>query len=93
MLCCRLPELPEEEMAPGRWHGASIRAPTRSRSRSELKQVDTSFTAFHPYIQSATFACRCCHTEQGLTDSPRAKAIRSRAELKQVVHVQFSGLL
>lgn len=36
---CRLPELPQEEMAPGRWHGASIRAPRRSKSREELKQV------------------------------------------------------
>ena len=35
----RLPELPEEEMAPGRWHGASISAPRRSKSRQELKQV------------------------------------------------------
>ena len=32
-------ELPEEEMTPGRWHGASLGMPKRSTSREELKQA------------------------------------------------------
>ena len=36
---CRIPELPEEEMTPGRWNGASLRGPSRSTSRKELRQV------------------------------------------------------
>ena len=36
---CRIPELPEEEMTPGRWNGASLRGPKRSTSREELRQV------------------------------------------------------
>ena len=47
---CRLPEMPEEEMAPGRWHGASIRAPRRSKSREELKQVHQSTKTPATYI-------------------------------------------
>lgn len=31
--------LPEEEMTPGRWHGASLGMPKRSTSREELKQA------------------------------------------------------
>ena len=38
-LCCRVPELPEEDMTPGRWHGSSILGPRRSKSRNELKQI------------------------------------------------------
>ena len=37
--CCRIPELPEEEMTPGRWNGASLHGPKRSTSRKELRQV------------------------------------------------------
>ena len=32
-------ELLEEEMTPGRWHGASLGMPKRSTSRDELKQA------------------------------------------------------
>lgn len=34
-----MPELFEEEMTPGRWHGSSIGGPRRSKSRDELRQI------------------------------------------------------
>ena len=37
-------ELPEEEMTPGRWHGASLGMPKRSTSREELKQAIAAIT-------------------------------------------------
>ena len=79
--------MPEEEMEPGRWHGASIRAPRRSKSREELKQVIFyNSSSLTPHVNTAritmvcSLACMAKPLHAGLTLAfkPNVRSICSR---------------